>query len=70
MIVRDKRKEKGLTQTELAQQVNVAQSMICNIENGLRVPSVTVAKRIGAVLGFNWALMFENEGQAEKEAAH
>ena len=63
MIVRDKRKEKGLTQTELAQQVNVAQSMICNIENGLRVPSVTVAKRIGAVLGFDWSLLFEEEDE-------
>lgn len=66
MIVKDKRKEKGLTQTELARQVDVAQSMICNIENGLRVPSVPVAKRIGAVLGFNWALLFENEKEDSK----
>lgn len=66
MIVKDKRKEKGLTQTELARQVDVAQSMICNIENGLRVPSVSVAKRIGAVLGFNWALLFENEKEDSK----
>lgn len=61
MIVKDKRKEKGMTQTELARQVDVAQSMICNIENGLRVPSVPVAKRIGAVLGFDWSLLFEEE---------
>lgn len=61
MIVRDKRKEKGLTQAELARQVQVAQSMICNIENGMRRPSVAVAKRIGSALGFDWAILFDSE---------
>lgn len=68
MIVRDKRKEKGLTQTELARQVHVAQSMICNIEKGTRQPSVPVAKRLGAALGFDWALLFatdKTEGDLE-----
>ena len=68
MIVRDKRKEKGLTQTELARQVHVAQSMICNIEKGTRQPSVPVAKRLGAALGFDWALLVatdKTEGDLE-----
>ena len=63
MILRDKRKEKGLTQTQLSKQANVAQSMICNIEKGVRQPSVQVAKRLAAVLDFDWALIFKDEDQ-------
>ena len=75
MIVKEKRIEKGLSQAALAREVRIAQSMICSIEKGTRQPSVTVAKRIGVVLGFDWTLLYEADGydvhqETSHEAAH
>lgn len=53
------RKAKGLTQEQLAFESNVSQSLIWKIENGQRKPSVKVAKRIAAVLGFPWTDFFK-----------
>ena len=41
-------------------RVHVTQSMICSIERGIRSPSVVLAKRIGAVLGCDWTLLFKD----------
>jgi putative transcriptional regulator len=40
--------------------------MITEVENGNANPSVEVAKKIAAVLGFNWTLFFEDEGELTK----
>lgn len=67
MFLRKKRKEKGLTQTELAHRVHVAQSMISNIENGVRSPSVALARRLGAALEVEWTEIFD-DGIPEEDA--
>ena len=47
-------------------RVHVTQSMICSIERGIRSPSVLLAKRIGAVLGFDWTLLFNDmDGESD-----
>lgn len=55
------RKEKKLTQAELAQNLGVSQRMIAAIETGERRPSPGLAQRIDAVLGVRWTDFFEDE---------
>ena len=49
-LIREKRKEKGLSQERLAKLVQVSQPFIAEIESGRRKPSVDVLMRICAVL--------------------
>lgn len=55
------RKEKRLTQAELAQALGVSQRMVAACEMGERRPSVDLAKKIGAELGFPWTDFFEED---------
>ena len=54
------RKEKKLTQAELAQVLGVSQRMIAACEAGERRPSPMLAQRIGMELGFPWTDFFED----------
>ena len=49
-LIREKRKEKGLSQERLAKLVQVSQPFIAVIESGRKKPSVDVLMRICAVL--------------------
>ena len=49
-LIREKRKEKGLSQERLAKLVQVSQPFIAGIESGRKKPSVDVLMRICAVL--------------------
>ena len=49
-LIREKRKEKGLSQERLAKLVQVSQPVIAEIESGRKKPSVDVLMRICAVL--------------------
>ena len=49
-LIREKRKEKGLSQERLAKLVQVSQPFIAEIESGRKKPSVDVRMRICAVL--------------------
>ena len=49
-LIREKRKEKGLSQERLAKLVQVPQPFIAEIESGRKKPSVDVLMRICAVL--------------------
>jgi transcriptional regulator with XRE-family HTH domain len=55
----DLRKKKHLTMREVGLMANISESMYSLIENGKRRPSVDVAKRIAAVLDFDWTKFFE-----------
>ncbi len=59
--LKDIRAKKELTQQEVANAANVDVTMISKIEVGERQPSVKVAKRIAAVLGFDWTRFYEDE---------
>lgn len=59
MDLKTLRKAKGLRQTDLAQAANISQSLVVKIELGERKPSVKVAKRIAAVLDFDWTEFFK-----------
>lgn len=49
-IVADLRKERGLTQLELAEQLGVSRQTVVAIEQGRFNPSLPVAFRLSAVL--------------------
>ena len=49
-LIREKRKEKGLSQERLAKLVQVSQPFIAEIESGRKKPSVDVLMRMCAVL--------------------
>lgn len=49
----EKRKEKNLTQTELAKRVGISQCTLSLYENGKRCPDVKVAKCIAKQLGIS-----------------
>ena len=53
------RKERGLTQKELAGRIGLTQSSYCNIERQNRKPSPETAKLIAKELGFDWTWFFE-----------
>ena len=51
----------GYTQTQIAEAAGITQQMYSYIELGERRPSVEVAKKIAAVMGFHWTRFFEDE---------
>lgn len=55
----DLRKEKRKTQCEVAFLTGISQSHYAAIENGVRKPSVGLAKKISSVLGFPWTQFYE-----------
>lgn len=62
-----RRKSPNLTQEQLAKLVGISRTMVTEIENGNANPSVEVAKKIAAVLGFDWTRFYEDEQAASKE---
>lgn len=59
MYLKSARKKCGLTQREVADKTGLARASYSNIEKGKRKPSVSAAKRIAAVLGFDWTEFFQ-----------
>ena len=66
MNIKLEREKKLLTQQQLADLVGVDRTLISKIENGAATPSVTTAKKIAAVLGFDWTRFFEDEDEPTK----
>lgn len=50
-----------MSQACVAEKSGITQSAYFYIENGERRPSVETAKKIAAVLGFDWTLFFPDE---------
>lgn len=64
MNLKQKRKEKGITQAEMAVKVGMTRSAYTNIETGKRRPSVKLAKKIAAVIDIPWTVFYEeNDSQ-------
>ena len=55
------RKKANMTSKETAQKSGISYQHYNFIENGVRRPSVKVAKRIAEVLGFEWTRFYEDE---------
>ena len=55
----------GRAQAQIAEAVGISQQMYSAIELGERRPSVEVAKKIAAVLGFNWTRFYEDDNDEQ-----
>lgn len=64
-LLKIERKKRGLTQQQLAELVGVDRTLISKIESGAATPSVTTAKKIAAVLGFDWVKFFEDSNDEQ-----
>ena len=60
--LREQRKTRGLTQAELAAAVLVSRKTINTIENGVFVPSTTLALRLARELGCKGEELFQLPG--------
>lgn len=54
------RKDKGLTQIELAKKCNISQQSISKIEKGIITPSLTVAFQLSQVLNCSIDELFKD----------
>lgn len=52
-----------MTQGQLAKMAGISRTMMTEIENSNANPSVEVAKKIAAVLGFDWVLFFSDDAE-------
>lgn len=50
------------THEDVASAVDVSRQYYGMIESGIRNPSVELAKKIGAILNFEWTVFFEDNG--------
>ena len=55
------RKNAGLTQRKTAEVAGVSRFYYIDIELGRREPNVKSAKKIAAVLGFDWTRFYEEQ---------
>ena len=60
--LREQRKARGLTQAQLAAAVLVSRKTINTIENGVFVPSTTLALRLAGELGCKVEVLFQLPG--------
>lgn len=51
-VIRERRLAKNMTQQELADRVQITQSMLCQIERGSKIPTILLAWEIAKVLDF------------------
>lgn len=61
------RETSGMSQEQVAGSCKITRQYYNFIENGRRSPSPKIAKRIAAVLGFDWTKFYE-DGQEDGQA--
>jgi putative transcriptional regulator len=55
------RKDRLLTQLDVASRVDISRAYYAQLELRQRNPSIRVARNIARLLGFNWVLFYEEE---------
>ena len=59
--LKEKRKAKNLTQSDMAKLVGCSEQYYNMIENEKRTPSVKTAKEIGRILNIEWVIFFKDK---------
>jgi len=60
--IRQARRDKNLTQSELAKKIGLTTSAISNYETGVSAPSIEIVKAIAAALGTTVEYLINGEG--------
>ena len=68
MDLKKKRLQKKITQAKLADLCGCDRSMIAKIESGEAKPSISLAKAIADVLGFDWTSFYKDVEPGKKGA--
>ena len=61
-ILMTQRAKKGLSHKAVAEKASISRQYYGMIENGVRSPSIKVAKKLGPVLEVSWTIFFDIEG--------
>ena len=67
-LIEKYRKEKKLTQVELAEKLGVSKSAISKWENGNNLPDITLLEPLSEILGIDKLLLFTSEYEAKEES--
>ena len=59
MELKNERRKRLMSQTDLAKATGLSRMSISRYENGTRRPSPETAKKIASVLGFPWTKFYE-----------
>lgn len=59
--LKERRENKGFTQSQVALRSHISRSYYTHIEIGTKTPSVPVAKALGKVLDIDWTIFFETK---------
>lgn len=51
--------KRGMTMKQVAEAAGISESYVCQIERGKQSMPVHTAKKIAAVLGFDWTRFYE-----------
>lgn len=57
--LKEKRLQKGMTHSQVAEICKIDRAYYTMIESGYRNPSVITAQAVGAALDFDWTIFFE-----------
>lgn len=60
--IRKYRLAAGLTQGQLAVQINKSVGCISQYESGIHSPPIPVAKKMAKILGCEWTELYDEEG--------
>lgn len=63
MLIKQKRKQAGISQKELAQRLGVNQASVCLWESGKNSPRVGRLQKIAEILGCTVEELFEPDGR-------
>lgn len=67
-LIEKYRKDKKLTQVELADKLGVSKSAISKWENGNNLPDITLLEPLSEILGIDKLLLFTSEYEAKEDA--
>lgn len=56
-------KNKGFTQYQVSQILDIDKAYVSRIAKGERIPSPDMAKRIGVLLGFDWRIFYSDNNR-------
>ena len=63
-LIKKKRQEQHMTQSELAKMVHLSQGTLAQYETGRRIPKVETVKRFAAALDVPWTDLYPDEQKA------
>ena len=69
-LIRKKRLEKGLTQEELAEQINVTQKTVSRWENGTNLPDLSLLGTLSETLGISVGNLLEGKEEQYEPDCH